>query len=369
MLETRQIVELWRRDPAAILITLVTAEGSSYRRPGARLCCSTRAGHAGTISGGCLEADVIRRAAWIAREHAAVERYAMTFDDTSDIPFGLGCGGTVDLLFEPLDTVEGQALMEAMANALEGDESTVVNFLPGDGRELRRLIFDARGTTVFASETLGAEKIQCARKLIPGQIYEGRFVEQLHAPQRLFVIGAGDDARPLVQMAALLGWSVIVADGRAQLAQAQRFPQAERVIQLNSSNAADLDISARDAVIVMTHSYEQDRDLLVRVLPLAPRYLGLLGSRHRSSLLISEAAAALGVTVESCTERLYAPVGMDLGGDGPQAIALAVVAEVQAVCNGRAGLPRRLNAAEIAEFVATGGASRYLQAQCALDTP
>jgi len=367
--ESRQIVEIWRRDPAAVLVTLVRAEGSSYRRPGARLCCSTREGHAGTISGGCLEADVIRRAAWVAREHAVVERYTMTFDDTSDIPFGLGCGGTVDLLFEPLATPEGQALMQAMATALEGNESTVVSFLPGDGRQLRRLILDARGTIAFASEALSMEKIQCARKLTPGQAYEGRFVEQLQAPQRLFVLGAGDDARPLVQVASLLGWTVIVADGRAQLAQAQRFPDAARVIQLRTSNAFDLDIDARDAVIVMTHSYEQDRDLLVRVLPLAPRYLGLLGSRHRSSLLISEAAAALGVTVESCTERLFAPVGMDLGGDGPQAIALAVVAEVQAVCNGRAGLPRRLSAAEIAEFVATGGGSRYLQAQCALDTP
>jgi xanthine dehydrogenase accessory factor len=368
MMESRQIVDLWRRDPAAVLVTLVKAEGSSYRRPGARICCSTRGGQAGTISGGCLEADVIRRAAWIAREQAVVERYATTFDDTSDIPFGLGCGGTVDLLFEPLATAEGLALMQAMAAALEGDESTVVSFLPGDGRKLRRLILDARGAIVFASENLSEDKIQCARNLTAGEAYEGRFVEQLQTPQRLFVLGAGDDARPLVQMASLLGWSVIVADGRAQLANAQRFPDAARVIQLNSSNTSDLDIDARDAVIVMTHSYEQDRDLLVRVLPLAPRYLGLLGSRHRSSLLISEAAAALGVTVESCTERLYAPVGMDLGGDGPQAIALAVVAEVQAVCNGRAGLPRRLNAAEIAEFVVTGGASRYL-AQCALDTP
>jgi xanthine dehydrogenase accessory factor len=369
MVEPRQIVELWRRDPASVLVTLVGAEGSSYRRPGARLLCSPHAGHTGTISGGCLEADVIRRAAWIARDGAAVERYATTFDDTSDIPFGLGCGGSVDLLFEPLATPEGEALMRAMAAALEGPESTVVSFLPGDGRRLRRLILDAHGDVIFASDNLSAEKIQCARELTTGEVYEGRFVERLSSPQRLFVLGAGDDARPLVQMASLLGWSVIVADRRAQLAQPQRFPGAARVLQLNSANAFELNISTRDAVIVMTHSYEQDRDLLLRVLPLAPRYLGLLGSRHRSSLLISEAAALLGGTVESCTERLFAPVGMDLGGDGPEAIALAIVAEVQAACNGRAGLPRRLNAGEIAEFVAKGGASHYLQTQCALDEP
>jgi xanthine/CO dehydrogenase XdhC/CoxF family maturation factor len=256
-----------------------------------------------------------------------------------------------------------------MAAALEGRESTVVTFLPDAQRPLRRLVLSAQGDVLFASEALSTEKIQCARGLAPGEEYEGRFVERLEPPQRLFVLGAGDDAHPLVEMASLLGWNSIVADGRAQLAQAHRFPGAAQVIQLNAAGGSVLDIAPNDAVIVMTHSYEQDRDLLVRVLPLAPRYLGLLGSRHRSSLLISEAAAILGVAVESCTERLFAPVGMDLGGDGPEAIALAVVAEIQAAANGRAGLPRRLSASDIAEFVAKGGASRYLQAQCALDTP
>lgn len=364
MVEPRQIVALGRRDPAAVLVTLVAAEGSSYRRPGARLLASSTAGHAGTISGGCLEAEVIRRAAWIAREHATVERYAMSFDDTADIPFGLGCGGTVDLLYESLATPEGSALLISMAAALEGAESTVISFLPGNGRALRRLILDDLGQVLFASAALSPEKIQCARALTPGGHYEGRFVERLSAPQRLFVLGAGEDARPLVQMATLLGWSVTVADGRAQLARPHRFPSAGRVVAL----PAELDIAASDAVILMTHSYEQDRELLVRVLPLHPRYLGLLGSRHRSSLLISEAAAMLGTTVQACCDHLFAPVGMDLGGDGPEAIALAIVAEVQAVCNQRAGQPRRLTPRQIAEQVEKGGASLYLQAQCAMET-
>ena len=317
-------MELWRRDPAAVLVTLVLAEGSSYRRPGARLLASSMQGHAGTISGGCLEAEVVRRARWIAKDRAAVERYSTKFDDTADIPYGLGCGGTVDLLFEPVASAEGEALMRAMAAALGGEESPVVTFLPDDIRGLRRLIVDDRGEIVFASSALSAEKNACTRGLVPGKAYEGRFVERLSAPQRLFVLGAGEDARPLVQMAALLGWSVIVADGRAQLAQAARFPAATRV----TSEMTTLGIEARDAVILMTHSYEQDRELLVRTLPLAPRYLGLLGARHRSSLLVTEAAMMLGRTVESCCERLFAPVGMDLGGDGPEAIALAIVAEV-----------------------------------------
>lgn len=347
-------------------MTLVRAEGSSYRRPGARLLIGEDgSGYAGTISGGCLEAEVLRKAAWMVRAGAAVERYAMSFDDTAEIPFGLGCGGTVELLFEPADSPEYRALLEAMERSLGGEESTVVSFLPGGGRPLRRLVLAGDGSVVFASATLSAEKIACARGLEPYADYDGRFVERLEAPQRLFVLGAGDDARPLVAMAKQLGWSVTVADGRRQLAQAARFPGADKVVALGERFG--LDIAERDAVVLMTHSYEQDRKLLAATLPMRPRYLGLLGSRHRSGLLVSEAAAMLGRTVEECCEGLYAPVGMDLGGDGPEAIALAILAEAQAVCHGREGRSRRLMAADVARYVEEGGASRYLQAQCALD--
>jgi xanthine/CO dehydrogenase XdhC/CoxF family maturation factor len=196
---------------------------------------------------------------------------------------------------------------------------------------------------------------------------EGMFVERIAAPQRLFVLGAGDDAKPLVSMGALLGWSVTVMDGRAQLARAERFPEAERVVMLSSTSADVLGIRPEDAVVLMTHSYEQDRELLASVLPLRPRYLGLLGARHRSSLLVSEVAAKLGRTVAACCEQIYAPVGLDLGGDGPEAIALAVIAEVQTCCAGKLGTSRRLSADDVERHLREGGSSRYLQVQCALD--
>ncbi len=367
MLERRKIVDLWRNGQGRTLVTLVHAEGSSYRHPGARLLTAAgSSGHAGTISGGCLEAEVVRRAAWIVRENAVVERYSMAFDDTADIPFGLGCGGTVDLLFEPLVTDEADALMHALAASLQGRESSVVSFLPDGSRPLRRLILDATGEVIFASSGLSADKVECARRMQPGRVYEGRFVERLDAPQTLFVFGAGDDAKPLAEMAALLGWSVTVADGRAHLAQAQRFPQAHRVMHIPHSRVDELGISVKDSIVLMTHSYEQDRELLTRILPLRPRYLGLLGSRHRSSVLVSEAAAKLGWSVNACCERLFAPVGLDIGGDGPEAIALAIIAEVQSVRHGRIGSRRRLTPTEVAHQIETGGASLYLQAHCAL---
>lgn len=355
---------LWQAGRADVLITLVRVEGSSYRKAGARLLTDGSGGYAGTVSGGCLETDLVRKAAWMVRNGPIVERYAMTFDDTAEIPFGLGCGGTVDLLLEPLDTPEAQALGHAMAASLIGVESTVVSFLPGNGRGLRRLILAADGSIIFASPGLSPEKIACASRLSPGEPYDGRFVERLAAPQRLFVLGAGDDAKSVVRLASLLGWSVIVADGRSQLARQERFPEAERV--LTASSAGSLGIRPEDAVVLMTHSYEQDRALLTSTLPFRPRYLGLLGARHRSSLLISEAALELGRSVESCCADVFAPVGMDLGGDGPEAIALSIVSEIQALCHGRRGPSRRLTSLEVAEHIQRGGASRYLQVECSL---
>ena len=256
-------------------------------------------------------------------------------------------------------------MQAALEQSLRGEARRVIHFLPGDGRGLRRLVLDGAGAVLFASAALSEEKIDCARQLRPGGEYDGRFVEELGVPQRLILLGAGDDARPMVELAAQLGWRVTVAEGRAQLTRAERFPLAERVQAIHSLH--DLEATSADALVLMTHSYEQDRSLLAESLAVRPRYLGLLGSRHRSSLLVSEAAATLGRSVEACCEGLFAPVGLDLGGDGPEAIALAVIAEIQAVCNGRLGAVRRLTAAEVAAQLEKGGASTYLRAQCALE--
>ena len=156
-------------------------------------------------------------------------------------------------------------------------------------------------------------------------------------------------------------------DGRVQLARPDRFPEAERVEALPFVSGAGLGIRSEDAVVLMTHSYEQDRELLAAVLPSRPKYLGLLGARHRSSLLVSEVAARLGWTVGACCERIYAPVGLDLGGDGPEAIALAVISEAHACCMGKLGTSRRLSAEDVERHVREGGSSRYMQAQCMLD--
>jgi xanthine dehydrogenase accessory factor len=367
MVDRRRIVRQWKHGTAKVLVTLVRAEGSSYRRPGAHLLIGADGEYAGTISGGCLESEVVRKAAWMSRDGSVVERYSTLFDDTAEIPFGLGCGGVVDLLLEPADTPECRALVDAMETSLCGVEAVVATWLPAEGKSLRRAVFGAGGIVVYQSEGLSSSDLN-AVQTDPSAEDSGIYIERLSPPLRLFVLGAGDDAKPVVTMASLLGWRVAVADGRPQLARAERFPEAERV--LATSSVADLGIGAADAVVIMTHSYEQDRALLTGLLSAreVPGYIGLLGASHRSSLLVSEAAAALGCSVAECCEKVWAPVGLDLGGDGAQVIALAVVAEVQAWRQGKLGSSRRLTAERVAEQIAKGGASRYLQTQCALGT-
>jgi xanthine/CO dehydrogenase XdhC/CoxF family maturation factor len=380
MVDRRRIVRQWRQGGAKALVTLVRAEGSSYRRPGAHLLIGVDGECAGTISGGCLESEVVRKAAWMVRNGAIVERYSTLFDDTAEIPFGLGCGGVVDLLLEPAGTPEFDAALEAMEASIGGAGMVVATWLPEQGRPLARAVLRSDGSPVFVSTGLTAADIACISVTNGTACSEtndaGIYLERLTPPQRLFVLGAGDDTRPVVTMAALLGWSVIVMDGRSQLARPERFPNAEHV--LTASSPDELGARDGDAVVIMSHSYEQDRAMLTSLLSASFRslesnragslYIGLLGARHRTSLLVSEAAAALGRSVAECCERVYAPVGLDLGGDGPEAIALEVVAEVQAWRQGRLGASRRLTAQDVAAHVAEGGASHYLQTQCAIDT-
>lgn len=353
MRERRQIVELFQRGDAVALATLIHVEGSSYRRTGARVLITANGDYAGSISGGCLEAEVIRKAGWLVRDGVTVQRYSTLFDDTAEIPYGLGCGGTVDVLLEPAGTPECAALVAAMQASLLGERRRILTQLPGSSVPFRRCILDESGEHVFRS---GTGLVDMAMPF---------FDEWLEPPQRLILFGAGDDAQPIVSMAALLGWTTVVVDGRAQWARRERFPEAARVLATSSLDG--LVVTPRDAVVVMTHSYEQDRVWLAAVLPKRPRYLGLLGSRHRSALLLSEVSSRLGWSLEETCESVFAPVGLDLGGDGAEAIALATIAEVQACLEGKCGTSRRMKPEDISEQIAKGGASQYLQAgQCAV---
>lgn len=401
MVERGEIVKLWRsgQDNSGVLVSLVRVEGSSYRRPGARMYVQS-GGYAGSISGGCLEGEILRKASWLTRDGAAMHRYSTLFENPfnpatpshprtgphvplpndAEIPYGLGCGGVIDVLLEPSSTPETQALLDVFERAQAGQSFSCATVLPTTQRgSLTRLIWDESGEPTFASAELDPQSIANLKALAQtakspeivsfavGGDSRDIFLESIEPPQRLVIFGAGEDARPLARMARLLGWWVTVADGRAWMAQPTRFPEIEQVVALDTARNLDsLRLTNRDAVAVLTHSFEQDRDLMPQLLPLELRYLGLLGPRHRSQLLLTQVADRLGWSFEECLRRVHTPVGLNLGGDSPEAIALAIVAEIQSVLHGR---DLELRPADSQTLQHSTEETRYVPVRCPLDDP
>lgn len=406
MAEQQAILDLWRtqggrtQGASGILVTLVGVEGSSYRRPGAHMFIHAGR-YAGSISGGCLEGEVVRKAHWLTRAGAAMETYSTRFNnpfdsiggapvtnsavsvlpgDDEEVPYGLGCGGVIDLLLEPAALPETNATLLAFEAAERGESLYSVTLLPSPGqpgaqcarvivREDSSFFFASSGLAPFVPEQLAAiaRAVSRAETTVVSIDEEARkiFCEPILPPQRLVIFGAGEDTRPLARMASLLGWRITVADGRAWLAQAARFPEAAQVLALAASadNLAQLHLTNRDAVALVTHSFEQDKNLLRQLLPLDLLYVGLIGARHRSQLLLTKVAAQLDWTPEECLRRVHAPIGLDLGGDSPEAVALSILAEIQSVVHSKTIRSRRMPE----DALRSVPEHPYIPAQCPLD--
>jgi xanthine dehydrogenase accessory factor len=336
--ELQQILDLWKRACAAredvCLATVVAIEGSAYRRPGARMLLTSSGLRAGTISGGCLEAEVARKAWWLTAQGPSLQRYSSFFDDDGDMPYGLGCGGTVIVLLERGEPAA--QTLESLCRSVEDRASSVIVINTGADSPGTALILDATGDVLYSHSpaphpgptALATEGLKTGKSSHPSDY----FVEVIAPPPAVFIFGAGDDTQPLADFAWSLGWHVTIADNRSSLARPERFPCAARVGSLNTALAH---IHPTDAAVIMTHSYEQDREALRALLPRDIKYIGLLGPRRRTDRLLGEIAPELGLTIEECRTRLHTPVGLDLGGHSPAAIALAIAAELQAVFAGR----------------------------------
>jgi xanthine dehydrogenase accessory factor len=341
MSELRQILDLWKRASAAdprgsaediCLATVVAIEGSAYRRPGARMLLTASGQRAGTISGGCLEAEVAKKAWWLTEQGPSIQRYSSFFDDDGDMPYGLGCGGTVIVLLE-----RGEAANQTLA-ALERSvedrtESVIVTNANKEAPGTVMILNDA-GSALFARNTNPDVAVMASAALASGRSSHvgDFFVEVVAPPPALIIFGAGDDALPLLEFTAALGWHVTVADDRSNLAHPKRFPRAAAVQNLKAALAH---AAPEQAAVIMTHSYEQDRKILQELLAREMKYIGILGPRRRTERLLGDIAPGLELTPAECLARLHTPVGLDLGGHSPAAIALAIAAELQAVFAGR----------------------------------
>jgi xanthine dehydrogenase accessory factor len=309
-----------RGEPMA-LATVVATRGSTYRRAGARLLIPAEGEPIGNISGGCLEGDVAR----IGREVIAsgeprVVEFDMTADDDAVWGYGLGCNGAIELFVEPT----GGAL-ESVAALRSGQGSCLVIPLTGQDAGLHLLEADGAAAAALRDGRPRVEEVDGERV----------YYEPLLPPLRLLICGAGHDAIPLARQAVELGWRVVVIDVRHALLTPERFPGADFGSPDPEGAAEALAPDERTAVILMSHNYLRDIAYLRWFLDSPLAYLGVLGPRGRTEQMLAE------IGQPEAIERLHAPAGLDIGAEGAEEVAHAVIAEILAVIRGRAGGPLR----------------------------
>ncbi|MGP4863663.1 XdhC family protein [Psychrobacter sp. T6-5] len=379
----------------AVLATVVRTEGSAYRRAGAMMLICEDGRSVGMISGGCLEPHIIKRAFWLTRDGANVQVYQTgddieyaengqaqvainkeagdTDDDLDDLDdidldgldfdelnFGLGCNGRVHVLFERLATAapflelirqvrrHQQPVMVATLIRANGCQNTELQIgmrinleeYHNSENSLEQEIINPSNIIADIVEALVEYKLSESNTeymtIKTDEVTTEWLVQRLQPQVRLLICGAGNDVMPLVTMAKLQDWHVTVIDSRTQYATRMRFPQADNVMSLSLEDSDTLlKLSDNAAVALMSHSLTQDRARLAILLAHAQnyRYLGQLGPRYRTERLINEISANMDhpAILDAGVQKLHYPIGYKLGGDGPEALALGIMAQINAV--------------------------------------
>jgi xanthine dehydrogenase accessory factor len=287
-----QIIRRVEENPSRewALATLVQAEGSTYRKPGARLLVDSDGGTLGVLSGGCLEEEIGRHGQMVIDNASPV---LLSFD-TKRL---YGCDGQLTILVEPIPAA-GQS-----GNLITKIGRLLMN------REVCRI------RTCFEGEALGSELLASDVLLAERR---GVFIETMALPVRLLLFGTGPEIEPITQLCGNLGWVV------------ERFGHPSEL-------AEDFRPDAQTAAIVMTHNFGRDLLALDRLLPLQLRYVGLLGPRKRHAELLARLSEYRPLDFSADDRSLFAPAGLDIGSEAPEEIALSIMSEVAAVISGRRG--------------------------------
>lgn len=326
------------------LATVVRVDGSSYRRPGARMLVTEDGEITGAISGGCLEGDALRKAQFAMFEQKnKLEIYDTTDDEDHKLGVQLGCNGIVYILFEPVN---------------DKDENNPISLL----KEVAKQRKDAVLVTVFNknkwAEHIGTfcmineaternedrfyidAKAALLKKKSLMKMYdnENALYQFVAPPIQLVIVGAGNDAQPLAGMASLLGWNIIVTDARPSYATKERFSKANKICVEDYSNISlSIAIDEQTAFVLMTHNYNYDIAALQQLINTNCKYIGLLGPKKKLNKMIDELHEN-GITIhDEKMQNIYGPVGLDIGAETAEEIALSIIAEIKAVFAQRQG--------------------------------
>ena len=338
------------------LATVVHVEGSSYRSPGARMLITEDGELTGAISGGCLEGDALKKARLVIfQQQSKLVTYNTTDDDDAKFGIGLGCNGIIHILIEPIVASRPDHPLVLLKSCVADRNKKVLVTL----FDLKNKRLPQPGSLLLWNE--GVEKgslveqdylrpliIKDIRKALEAghsliNTYEGdrqftAFVEVITPSVALVIVGAGNDAIHLMNLAYVLGWEITVVDGRTDYATKERFRAAQNIILSKADEVGQLlTLDKKTAVVLMTHNYHYDLAVLKQLLPLKAAYIGVLGPRKKTDKMILAIKKDRISIPEEGLNKLFGPVGLDIGADSPEGIALSIVAEIKTVFNRKTG--------------------------------
>lgn len=348
------------------LVTVVQLEGSSYRRPGARMLVTDEGEMTGAISGGCLEGDALRKALLVINQQ---QSRLVTYDtsDEDDVTIGvqLGCAGIIHVLMEPLDfnrpnpmqllekiaAKRQKAVLVTLFNAgdKKGSQPGTCLLLEEDGslsgdladEALKKILQEDAKSAMRNGRSLSMKYETAAGSI-------SAFLEVVIPAVSLVIIGAGNDAMPLVEMADTLGWEATVVDGRPSHAKAERFTAACQVLVSKPEKVLEqIPIDEQTVFVLMTHNYNYDLAMLRALLQTKARYIGALGPRKKLDRMLREIQEGGVKLTEEQLGRVFGPVGLEIGAETAEEIALSVLAEIKAVLAGKTGQSLREKQDEI----------------------
>ncbi len=330
------------------LATVVKVDGSAYRRPGARMLVSENGDLTGAISGGCLEGDALRKAQTVIfQNQSMLVTYDTTDEDDQKFGIGLGCNGIIQILMEPIDYEDQfnpiQLLKKALADRVSSTLVTIFSIKNARSTQIGTVLLQKQGELIGSirelknelSETL-LDELRQNQTQKESSIKSYQHLDDLHVffevikpPIQVFLFGAGNDTIPVSKMAHLLGWQVILIDGRNQYATKERFPLASKIIVSPAENVVkELTIDENSVVLLMTHNFDYELHVLAQLLPLSIPYIGILGPKKKGDKLF-EQLGKKGININN--ENIYNPLGLNIGAEGSEEIALSILAEIKAV--------------------------------------
>lgn len=336
-----------------ILATVVRTRGSTPQKPGAKLLVRRDGSTAGTLGGGCVEADVWAKARVILEEKGHPQVCSFVLNEDLAAKDGLVCGGTMEILIDPVvEQPEFLPVVSEIIEAIEGrGDRALATYVPREaqvGARTTRLFLRADGSVVgsLGAEALDSLAIECAAERMPmgseswieTEEGSGVYIETFTHPATVVVVGGGHVGKAIYQVARFLDFRVVVIDDRERFANKERFPEADVLVPESfDQGLRELDPGPNHYVVVATRGHKFDDIALLEAARSGAGYVGLLGSK-RKAVLIFRHLLDQGIPEER-VRSIRAPIGLDLGGRQPEDIAVSILAEILAVRNGRGGGP------------------------------